>query len=295
MPSLSRGMHSRRATLIGFSAVLMWAALALLSAASGKMPPFQLAAVTFLIGSIPGFLTRWRNPNPAPLPRNWRVWVLGVGGLFGYHFVYFTAMRAAPAVEVSLIAYLWPLLIVVFSGLLPGEKLRLHHMAGVLLGFAGAAMIISKGGTIWPNQLEVGHVLALACAFIWAGYSVLSRQFGEVATEVVGVFCFITALLSLICHLIFETSIWPANEAEWAAVVALGIFPVGLAFYAWDYGVKHGDIMVLGAASYSSPLLSTLVLAAAGLASFNLAVGAACLLITAGALLAAKDMLFQRK
>ncbi len=288
-------MNRRRATIIGFAAILMWANLALLSDASGAVPPFQLAAMTFLIGSLPGFISRWRNPAPSPLPTDWRVWALGVGGLFGYHFVYFSAMRAAPAIEVSLIAYLWPLLLVVFSGLLPGERLRLHHLAGALLGLAGAVLIITKAGTYWPKSLEAGHVLALAGAIIWAGYSVLTRRFGETPTDIVGLFCAITSGLSLICHLLFEVTVWPADGVQWLAVLGLGILPVGFAFYAWDYGVKHGDIIVLGAASYSAPLMSTLLLALAGSTVLSLNIAMACLLITLGAVIAAKDMLFARR
>lgn len=294
-PAYKAAMTRRSATIIGFTAILMWAMLALLTDASGSVPPFQLAAMTFLIGSLPGFITRARNRHPAPLPRDWRVWALGVGGLFGYHFVYFSAIRAAPTVEASLISYLWPLLMVVFSGLLPGEKLKLHHFAGVLLGLAGAVLIITKGESLWPQQgFSAGHALAFGCAFIWAGYSVLTRRFGEVDTEIVGLFCFITAMLSGLCHLAFETTMWPQALGEWLAVLGLGLLPVGLAFYSWDYGVKHGDIIVLGAASYTAPLLSTLVLAAAGRASITAVVAGACLLITAGAVLAAKDLLFQR-
>ena len=102
-----------RATLIGFSAVAMWALLALLTDASGKTPPFLLSAITFAIGTMVGLVARLFMPapeRPAKIP--FQVWVVGIGGLFGYHFFYFTALRNAPAVEASLIAYLWPLLIV---------------------------------------------------------------------------------------------------------------------------------------------------------------------------------------
>ena len=125
-----------KATLIGFSAILMWSLLALFTAASGSVPPFQLAAMAFAIGAAVGFAWiaaggRWRE-LAQPLP----VWTLGVVGLFGYHALYFTALRNAPPVEAGLIAYLWPLLIVVFSALLPGERLRWFHMAGAALGLA---------------------------------------------------------------------------------------------------------------------------------------------------------------
>lgn len=289
-------MRRSTATLIGFTAVLMWALLALLSAASGKVPPFQLAAMTFLIGGLMGAITwPFRKGAISALRQGWQVWLLGVAGLFGYHFVYFSAIRAAPAVEVSLIAYLWPLFLVVFSAFLPGERLRLHHVVGVVLGLSGAIIIITRGkGLSLAEGFTEGHVLAFLCSIIWSGYSVLSRRFGEVSTDVVAGFCLITALLSAICHLLFETTVWPADSTQWGAVIGLGLLPVGAAFYTWDYGVKHGDIMVLGAASYASPLLSTLVLVMAGYAAFTWPVVAACLLITLGALIAAKDMLFKR-
>ena len=289
-------MRRSTATLIGFTAVLMWALLALMSAASGAVPPFQLAAMTFLIGGLMGAVTwPFRPAAFHSLRQGWQVWLLGVGGLFGYHFVYFSAIRAAPPVEVSLIAYLWPLFLVVFSAFLPGERLRLHHLVGVALGLAGAVVIITRGeGLSLTGGFTAGHMLAFACSLIWSGYSVLSRRFGKVSTDVVAGFCLITAVLSAICHLLFETTVWPADALQWGAVLGLGLLPVGAAFYTWDYGVKHGDIMVLGAASYASPLLSTLVLVVAGFAPLTWPVVVACLLITLGAVIAAKDMLFRR-
>lgn len=289
-------MRKSTATFIGFTAVLMWSLLALLTAATGDVPPFQLAAMTFLAGGLMGAATwPFRRRAIASLAQDWPVWLLGVGGLFGYHFVYFSAIRAAPAVEVSLIAYLWPLFLVVFSSLLPGERLKPHHLIGAVLGLTGAILIITGGkGLSLSNGPELGHGLAFACSLIWSGYSVLSRRFGKVSTDVVAGFCLVTALLSAMCHLALETTVWPANTLQWAAVLGLGLLPVGAAFYAWDYGVKHGDIMVLGAASYLSPLLSTLVLVQAGFAPLTWPVIIACLLITAGAVIAARDMLFNR-
>ena len=172
---------------------------------------------------------------------------------------------------------------------------RSHHLAGVALGLAGAVIIITRGsGLGFLGGFETGHALAFACSLIWSGYSVLSRRFGAVSTDVVAGFCLVTAFLSAMCHLAFETTVWPSDALQWAAVLGLGLLPVGAAFYTWDYGVKHGDIMVLGASSYASPLLSTLVLVAAGYAPLSWGLAAACVLITAGAVIAAWDMLFKR-
>ncbi|SFJ30321.1 DMT family transporter [Aerobium aerolatum] len=285
-----------RATLIGFSAIVMWALLALLTARSGTVPPFQLSALTFTIGTAVGVamgaVVAPKRHDPIPPI----VWLIGIGGLFGYHFFYFTALRNAPAVEASLIAYLWPLLIVVGSALLPGERLRWHHIAGSALGLAGAFLIVTKGGALsFDAQYAFGYTMAGVSAVTWAAYSLLSRRFPAVPTSVVTWFCAATALLSLVCHLLLEETIWPQTTGQWLAIVGLGLMPVGAAFYTWDHGVKHGNIQVLGAASYAAPLLSTLVLIAAGAATATTSVLLACLLITGGAVLAAKTMLFGTK
>ena len=137
--------------------------------------------------------------------------------------------------------------------------------------------------------------MAGVCALVWSGYSLLSRRFPSVPTTVVTWFCAATSVLSLICHLMLEETVLPATPGQWLAVAWLGAMPVGAAFYAWDIGVKRGNIQVLGAASYAAPLLSTLILILAGFAEPTLRILAACLLITGGAVLAAKSMLFARK
>jgi len=283
-----------RATLIGFSAVAMWALLALLTDASGQVPPFLLSAITFSIGTAVGLVARLFMAKPTrPVKIPPQVWVIGIAGLFGYHFFYFTALRNAPAVEASLIAYLWPLLIVLGSALMPGEKLRWNHIAGALLGLAGTVLIVTKGGALdFDSRYAFGYATAAVCAFLWSGYSLLSRRFPAVPTTIVTWFCAATAILSFLCHLALEQTVLPATTGQWLAVAGLGLMPVGAAFYAWDHGVKRGNIQVLGAASYAAPLLSTLVLIIAGFAEPSFNIIAACVLITGGAVLAAKSLLF---
>ncbi|AXV16534.1 EamA family transporter [Neorhizobium sp. SOG26] len=281
-----------RGTLIGFTAILMWSLLALMTAASGKVPPFQMNAMTFAIGSLPGLILFAIRPQRiALLKQPAKVWITGIGGLFGYHFLYFTALRNAPAVEAGLIAYLWPLLIVVGSALLPGERLRWYHVAGALAGLFGTIAIVSRNGLSFDSAYTLGYGAAFLCAFTWSGYSLMTRSFKRVSTDVVTGFCLATSLLSLVCHMALETTVWPASGAEWAAVAGLGLLPVGAAFYAWDYGVKNGDIQIIGAASYAAPLLSTLILVASGFAQADWRILVACLLITGGAVLAARDLL----
>src|SRR5215472_14225027 len=134
-------MTPRTATLIGLTAILMWSLLAVMTVATGKIPAFQLAAMTFAIGAATCALT-WIGRVGAfkALRQPLVAWIVGVGGLFGYHALYFLALRYAPPAEAGLLNYLWPLLIVLFSSLLPGERLLPHHIIGALLGLAGAGV-----------------------------------------------------------------------------------------------------------------------------------------------------------
>ncbi len=276
------------ATLIGFSAVALWALLALFTVATAPVPPFQLNAMAFAIGGTVGLIWLGATGGFGQLARvDWRVYVFGTAGLFGYHAFYFTALRLAPPAEAGLIAYLWPLLIVLFSGLLPGERLRAGHVVGALVSLAGAVLIL--GGSLGGGEgALVGYGFAIACALTWSGYSVLSRRLGATPTASVAVFCLATAGLSGLAHLAFEETVAPVGALGWAAVLGLGLGPVGLAFYTWDVGVKRGDIQLLGTASYAAPLLSTLALILAGMAEPRRELLLAAALITLGAVLAAR-------
>src|SRR4029453_1892748 len=137
-------MTPRAATLIGLTAILMWSLLSVLTVATGKIPAFQLAAMTFAIGALVAFASFLFRPSAFnALKQPLVAWVVGVGGLLGYHALYFTALRFAPPAEAGLLNYLWPLLIVLFSSLLPGERLAPPHIIGAPLGLSGTGLLFS--------------------------------------------------------------------------------------------------------------------------------------------------------
>jgi drug/metabolite transporter (DMT)-like permease len=283
----------RRATLVGAGAVFIWGSLALLTTQTGDIPPFQIVTTAFLIGFVLA-VAKWvicRESLIAPFRQTGLAWVIGVGGLFGYHFLIFTALKIAPPVQANLINYLWPLLMVLFSALLPGESLRLRHIGGALIGFAGASLLITNGtGDAFNPDHFPGYAAALGAAFIWATYSIANSRLTAVSTNAVGAVCCVAAILSAVAHLAFETTINP-SPGEWLALVALGIGPAGGAFFLWDWGLKRGNIRALGGIAYTAPLFSTALLILFGPAILTGAIAiAACLIIT-GALLAAGDLL----
>ncbi|WP_029653188.1 DMT family transporter [Marinobacter daepoensis] len=277
------------ATWIGSISVFLWGTLALLTKLSGEgIPEFQLMAMTFGIAFML-MCVRWfyvGHSGVRYLRQPILSWCIGVGGLFGYHFAYFKAMTLAPAVEVSLLAYLWPLFIVLMSSLLPGESLRTQHAMGAIIALAGCWLLIGSNSGGFTMANFNGYLIAFVGALIWSSYSVLSRLVKSVPTDAVGWFCGVTAVLALLCHLIWETTVWPKGWLQWSAVLGLGLGPVGIAFFTWDYGVKHGNIQFLGTLAYSAPLISVVLLILAGYGKATAAVMAASILIVLGSVVA---------
>ena len=280
---------SKAATLLGVGAILLWATLASLTALTGAIPPFETTAIVFLIGSVVILLTavaRGRLARLIPTPASL---ALGVAGFFGYHALYFAALKLAPPAEASLIASLWALFTVLFSALLPGHRLRASHVVGAMLGLAAAAVLVwDKLGTGAPGPTgTLGFALALACAFVWSSYSVLSRLFAHVPSESIAAACLVTSALAFFSSLAFETWL-PPEPTQWLALIGLGLGPVGAAFLLWDIGMKGGSVPVLGVLSYASPILSTALLVGLGLAHATWSLAFACALMVAAAAIATR-------
>jgi drug/metabolite transporter (DMT)-like permease len=276
------------ATALGFGAILLWSTLATLTALKGPaVPPFQTTAITFAIGgalllAIAGARRRWQALAPSPA-----AFALALYGLFAYHALYFAALRLAPPAEAGLISSLWALLTVLMSGLLPGHRLRARHVLAGLIGLAAAALLVGDaGGSAGGSARLLGLTLALACAFVWASYSVMSRLVAAMPSESLALPCLVTAALALGCNVLLEGWTAPPDANSWLALVLLGLGPVGAAFLLWDMGMKHGHIATLGVLAYASPIISTLLLVLLGLAKPTLSLAAACLMMVAAAVIA---------
>ena len=283
-------MSSKSATVLGMGAILLWATLASLTVLSGRLPPFQTTAIAFAIGgSVIALATAARGraafmkPTPASL-------ALGFYGLFGYHALYFAALKLAPPAEAHLLNSLWALFIVLFAALLPGHRLRINHVLGALLGLAAAALLVWSriGADEVATSSRLGFAFALGCALVWSSYSVASRLLADVPSESLAISCLATAVLACLCSLVFETWTAPAGPTAWLALAALGAGPVGAAFLLWDIGMKQGDTSLLGVLAYASPVISTGLLVLLGLAEPTWALGVACALMVGAAVVATR-------
>lgn len=251
-----------RATLSGCVAIILWGCLAFLTDINRQIPPFQLMTMSFATG-FAVIALKWKltGQNAMALfkqPRS--TWVLTLFGLFGYHFFYFMALRFAPVAQAGLVAYLWPLFIVLLATRLLNQPVKLLLVVGAIISLLGCWLLIYRPDMQLSTQHIWGYCFAIACALIWSLYSVLSSKRTQVPSDFIGWGCGVTALLALVCHLVLEQTLWPLSSSQWVGILLLGAGPVGIAFVAWDHGMKKGNLPLLGSLSYLAPLLSTVIL-----------------------------------
>lgn len=275
------------ANLLALGAIALWASLAALGVALSHVPPFLLTGLSLLVGSLIALplsrfdLRQWRVPAPTL--------ALGIYGLFGFHFLLFIALRHAPPVQANLVNYLWPLGIVVMAPLfLPGVTLTARHVLAALIGFAGAALAILGGAGDTGNAgWAWGYLPALASAFIWASYSLLTQRVRHFPTAAIGSFALASGLLSLLCHFWLEPSV-SLSTRDLLLIGVLGLGPLGGAFFLWDAALKRGDARQIGVLSFLTPLLSTLTLLLVRGEMPSAAVGLAALMIVGAAVMATR-------
>lgn len=270
------------ANLYALGAIALWASLAALGVSLTHVPPFLLTGIALIIGSIPAWPFVLRDPTQWRVPL--RTLALGVYGLFAYHFLLFIALRHAPAVEANLVNYLWPLFIVVLSPwVLPCVRLRLPHVLAALLGFGGAAIAI-VGGRELSGTLAWGYLPALAAAFIWATYSLLTKRVPAFPTTAIGLFGLVSGVLSLLCHALLEPAV-TLQTRDWLLLAVLGLGPLGGAFFLWDKALKLGDPRQIGILSYITPLASTALLMLVSGRSFSASIVLATVMIIGAAVM----------
>lgn len=282
-----------KGNLFGIAAILSWTTLGVFTVLTGDIPPFELVSLSLFVASIIGLimLKVQRHSFILLFEVPLLAWIIGITGLFGYHFFYFFALKNAPIVEANLLNYLWPLLIVLLSSLLPNERLRWFHILGAIFGLIGAFLLVSKNGSLELNsQYSLGYIFAILAAFTWSSYSVISKKMSNIPTYSVTGFCIVASFLSLFCHFIFEQTIIPTTT-QLIVIILIGLGPVGGAFYVWDYGMKNGNIKLLGSLAYFIPLFSTFLLIVFSSAKMSISIAIACILIVCGSLISSKELL----
>lgn len=234
--------------------VVIWSTLAVSVTYCQNVSPLFITGAALFIGGLIGlpWFRLWAMPR--------RLFVLGTFCMLAYHVIYFYALQLADPIGVSLLHYLWPVLIVVMAPLfVSGGRLTLRSAVAGSVGFCGAVISCNPDHSLGEGNW-LGYALAFISAVLWAAYSLLAKQYTGVRSASVGLFCIVSGAA---CLLIYRAgAAWPELTAsETWAIVYMGLGPMGGAFYLWDYAMKKANHEQVAVLSYATPVLSTAFLA----------------------------------
>ncbi|MEE8398702.1 MAG: aromatic amino acid DMT transporter YddG [Desulfobacterales bacterium] len=263
---------SRVATAGGFGAVLLWSTtIPVVRSLSEQVGSVTAASAVFAVSGVIALVSLLWGP------RKWDSikalgarHLLGCGSLFvGYMLLLFLAIGWADGrqqvLEVGLVNYLWPALTLILSLVIVGRKAAwATFIPGTLLALLGMFLVLTQGASVsWQSLTKnvagnpAAYFLALAAAVSWALYNNLTEKwFGKEENAVV-VFLPITAIfLLLICFFLDEPRAW-TNRALVEALF-LGIV-TAVAYSLWEAALISGEAETVTAASYLTPLFSTIL------------------------------------
>ena len=292
-----RGGHvvSARATTIGLMAILLWSVMA--AAVRIVAEDFGATLGSALIYTVGGILLLvFRRPAPIrEFPRRYLI----VGGLL---FVFYEssislslglAPTAEASVEVSLVNYLWPTMMVLMSAAMSHRR---HAVRAVLPGavVATAGVMLAVGGNSGLDwQAAVQHIaadplpyaLAFAGALAWSVYAVFTPAMSH-GVDGTSLFFPWVAVALWIIHAASGQG-WPSTPprpSAWLFVVIAAV-AIGGGYACWGYGILHGSMERLAIASYATPVLSTGASAVLLGLSLSLPFWCGALLVAAGSVL----------
>jgi drug/metabolite transporter (DMT)-like permease len=272
-------MSERLANFSGMTAITIWFATPLMLALTGTMPPFLIGAFAYLVAFAMTIIWwLYKRERIAPkfnMPP--KAYALGIFGICLYNMLYIYAIKRGPLLEVNLLNYLWPAFLLIFGSLL--EKTRPDNLAiaGIICCFVGSYFVFSSKGAVSFSGDHTMMMIGLLCGVIWAGYSSLLRYI-RIKSDQTAVFFLITGVVMLALHLAFEPTIWPVTTFGWFMLTAYAFSRI--AFFLWNFAMKHGSTRLMGSLSYFIPLFATITLTLGGFASYNvsLTIGAALII-----------------
>lgn len=264
--------HLDRYALAGLLAILLWSStVAVARSLSEQLGARTAMAAVYLTGAFAFCVRAWCTGQPViDLRGVGRAYLFGCGGLFVFYtYALFQSVALAgnrmQVLEVGMLNYLWPTLTLLLSLVLLNRRATWLLAPGTALALSGEFLVLShEGGFSWIGAFShvqarpAAYGLGLAAGVSWALYSTLTRRWSGPETRgAVPVFVAATGLLMLALRLAAgERSTWTWQAG--AEIAFLGS-ATATAYSAWDLAMRRGNVVLIAAASYFTPLLSTLV------------------------------------
>ncbi len=265
------------------AAVLLWSLAPTLGELARAVPPLQLTALCFAVASVMTTPLVYRNGHVPRLsiPSNGGIWLVAPLLLVGAVGCYFWGLTHAPAGNVTLVTYVWPVLFVAATEVLALGRVRIPVIMGCALAFAGAGLLLVSDGAALQGSW-MGYAAGVLSGLSWAAFSLVARRQALPLARILPVLCMLAALVAALIHGLTEPTLWQLAGREALWIVLIGAGPYGVAFLFWDYALRRGPGATVGTMAYAVPVLSAAILLVTGFAALRWQLPVAATMVMTG-------------
>ncbi|WP_419307465.1 DMT family transporter [Chromohalobacter israelensis] len=265
-------MTSKRTSaglLAGLLTVTLWASLPVLRDLI-TLPPMLTAAVAMGAAALMALLMGWRGASSGVAAwRDGKFWLMGVGGLTGALYFYFSALGKGDPAKITLVTYLWPLGFMLVADVLAGRGLRARTLLGAAVAFSGLVPLVLSNAQ-GESTSALGYMQGMASGASWIMFSLYLRGRAALSWGDYKHLFAAAAVASWGLHRAFETAPEHATAMDWGVAALIGVGPYGLAFITWGYALLRSSSTLLGVLTYFVPVMSSVLLILVGRAAFSL-------------------------
>lgn len=252
-----------KVTLVGLIAPIGWGTT--VGVIRDITVEFGLAAgLTLLYGAIVVLLLALTGcPSVKKFPKKYLIWGMPFATICSICFCasMYLCQDQRQTVEVGMVNYLWPSLVIIFSIIINGQKARWWIVPGLLVSMCGIMIVLggSRGvdlGGIAVNIAKnpASYFLAFMGALSWAVYSNLTRKWADGQDPTIYIFAIDFAIFGAI-WLMGYGDISKATAGGWISII-LGAFSLGIPYAVWNWAVSRANMTVISIASFFIPVLS---------------------------------------
>ena len=286
-------MNTLKFTLIGQLGLVIWALQALFVVLLKELPTFQTLTLLLSFGALANFVygrkSRTKQKIEMKDKSNQYMKYASIACLFIHNVAYIFAFKNADAVQVDLINYLWPILVILFAPLvLQNKQFSIAHIIAASVSLYGVYNLFTNDNAGTISEIDknsvYGYISAMCAAVSWACYTLISKKYNHKATDIMLPFCIIGAIVSAAVHLIHEDTI-NITTLQFVIILFMSLTTHSLSYTLWGIGIRRGYFEVLNILSYFNPLFSVLILVVFGFASTDHNIILSAMLICSGGLI----------
>jgi drug/metabolite transporter (DMT)-like permease len=284
MMNSKQEISTQRATLIGALSILLWGCWPILALASARIPPFELLSIAFFTSFLLAIALRKASKRAVlgVFSGERRIQLISLIGVLGTNLFFLLGIKFAPAANVSVVSYTWPLLVVLGGKLLGWFKPTPLQLWSLFIGFVGCVVVINPLAQI--GSVLIGYIFGSLGSLSWAFYCLARVKYPGGPPDGFAAACALAVPFCLVLHLLFEITVIP-SVTEIAFAILIGLGPAGGANILWDFGIVRGDARYLAGLAFATPVIALSLLVLIGGQSIGFATAFGAVLVIMGAVL----------